>query len=36
MPFDMQGDIEVLTRLFTKRVLDLMAWEQAAEPAIAR
>jgi hypothetical protein len=24
MPFDMQGDIEVLTRLFAKRVLDLM------------
>ncbi len=24
MPFDMQGDIEVLTRLFARRVLDLM------------
>jgi len=24
MPFDMQGDIEVLTKLFAKRVLDLM------------
>jgi len=24
MPFDMQGDIEVLTRLFAKRILDLM------------
>ncbi len=24
MPFDMQGDIEVLQRLFAKRVLDLM------------
>ena len=24
MPFDMQGDIEVLERLFAKRLLDLM------------
>ncbi len=32
----MQGDIEVLTRLFAKRVLDLMAWKQTAEYSPSR
>ncbi len=36
MPFDMQGDVEVLTRLFAKRVLDLMVRRKAAKHTAPR